>query len=42
VELISSYEGKDGNDEPLDGGGKNDCRDGMSSVSKGLMFFDSF
>jgi hypothetical protein len=41
VELISSDEGKDGN-EPLDGGGKNDCHDGTSSVSRGLMFFDSF
>ncbi len=41
VELISSYEGK-ASDEPLNGGGKNDRHDGMLSVFKGLMFFDSF
>jgi hypothetical protein len=41
VELMSSYEGKDDN-EPLDGGGENDCHDGMLNVSKGLMFFNSF
>jgi hypothetical protein len=41
VELISSNEGKNG-DEPLDGGGKNDCHDGTLNMSKGLMFFDSF
>jgi hypothetical protein len=41
VELISSHEGKDGN-ELLHGGSKNDYRDGMLSVFKGLMFFDSF
>jgi hypothetical protein len=41
MELISSYEGKDG-DEPLHDGGENDYRDGMLSVFKGLKFFDSF
>jgi hypothetical protein len=38
VELISSYERKDG-DEPSDGGDEND---GTLNVSGGLMFFDSF
>jgi hypothetical protein len=37
VELISSYEHKDGN-EPSYGGGEND---GTLNVSRGLMFFYS-
>jgi len=41
VGSISLDEGNDGN-EPLDGSAENDYHYGMLSMSRGLMFFDSF